>query len=161
MKKTERIITALVIIALGVLAIVLRGRLVHILTTVLGVVLIALGIVDFLQRRVPPAVIKLIFGIVILICGFALLEIVLYVLAALLLIAGILLFYEKWKTQSCCRFMDWKDVLFSFATPIALVLIGVLLLFNQGSTIDWIFVVCGILTIADGGILLADALLRD
>ena len=62
MKKSERLITALITIALGVLLIVLRGDLISILMTVVGLGLIALGVMDLIDNRIPPAVVKLVGG---------------------------------------------------------------------------------------------------
>ena len=103
MKKTEKIITALLTIALGVLLIVLRGKLVSILMTVVGVGLIAFGIMDLFDRLFPPAVIKLVVGLVVILCGWVIVGAVLYVVAALLIIAGILLLYEKYDTRTPVR----------------------------------------------------------
>jgi hypothetical protein len=159
MKKTEKIVAALLTISLGILVIILRGKLIEILTTVIGIALIVLGVVDLIGKRVPPAVIKIVSGAIILICGLALVGIVLYVIAALLLIAGILLLYEQCKSKVRC--LDWKSMILQYATPALLVFIGLLLLFNQGATVNWIFVVCGILTVIEGGVLLVNALLQE
>ena len=91
MKKTEKIISALLTIALGVLLITLRGKFISILMTVLGLGLIAFAVLDLCNRLVPPAVIKAVVGIVIILCGWTIIEAVLYILAAILLVAGILL----------------------------------------------------------------------
>ena len=65
MKKSEKIITALITIALGVLFIVLRGDLISILMTVLGLGLIAFGVLDLIDKRIPPAVVKFVGGAIV------------------------------------------------------------------------------------------------
>ena len=102
MKKTEKIVSALLTIALGVLLIVLKGSVISILMTVLGVGLIAFGLVDLCNRLIPPAVVKIVVGAIVILCGWVIVEAVLYVLAAALLIVGILLIYEKIKNKSPC-----------------------------------------------------------
>ena len=159
MKKTEKIIVALLTIALGILVVVLRGDLIKILTSVFAVALLVFGAIDLLGKRVPPAVVKLVAGIVVLVCGLALVEIVLYVIAAFLLVAGILILYEKLKIRRPC--ISWQVTLFEYALPVFFVVVGCLLLFNQGNTVNWIFVVCGVLTMLEGGLLLINALMDD
>lgn len=159
MKKSERLITALITIALGVLLIVLRGDLISILMTVVGLGLIALGVMDLIDNRIPPAVVKLVGGVVVIVCGWVIVEAVLYLVAGALLIAGILLLYEKIKSRSRC------DTLFytvcEYAVPAVFLVIGTLLMFNQGNTVNWVFIFGGIFTIIEGGLLLVGALSDD
>ena len=159
MKKTEKIITALLTIALGVLVIILRGELIKIITAVCAIALLALGLIDLIHKKIPPAVAKLVAGVVILICGLAVVEIVLYIIAAICMIAGIISLYEKLKTNRRCK--GWQEKIFEYALPVFLIVVGFLLLFNQGNTVNWIFVVCGVLTTMEGGILLVNALIND
>ena len=159
MKKSEKIITAALTIALGVLLIVLKGEIVSILMTVLGLGLIVLGILDLFERQIPPAVVKAVIGIVIIVCGWVIVKAVLYLLSALLLIAGILLLYERIKTRGVCSTVF--QAICRFAAPALCILIGILLLFNQGNTVAWVFVLSGVFTVLEGGLLLAEALVDD
>ncbi|MBQ8686051.1 MAG: DUF308 domain-containing protein [Clostridia bacterium] len=159
MKKSEKIVTALATIALGVLLIVLRGDLISILMTVLGVGLAAFGVMDLFNRRFPPAIVKLVFGLVVIVCGWVIVEAVLYLVAAVLLIAGILLLYEKIKNKVSCATLFYT--LCEYAIPIVFIVIGTLLMFNQGNTVDWVFVVGGIFTVIEGGLLLVGAFADD
>ena len=159
MKKTEKMISAALTIALGILLIVLRGQIISILMTVLGVGLIAFGILDLCNRLIPPAVVKLVAGGVIILCGWVIVEAVLYVVAALLLVAGILLLYEKIKSKTRCRSLFYT--LCEYAAPILCIVIGTLLLFNQGNTVNWVFIVSGIFTCVEGGLLLINAFAGD
>ena len=159
MKKTEKIISALLTIALGVLLILLKGDVISILMTVLGLGLIALGIVDFCNAVIPTAVVKTVVGAIVILCGWVIVEAVLYLLAALLLIAGILLFYEKIRRKSVCAVL-WQT-LCEYAVPAVFVLIGIFLLFNQGNTVSWVFIASGAFTIIEGCLLLVSALYQD
>ena len=159
MKKSERLITALITIALGVLLIVLRGDLISILMTVVGLGLIALGVMDLIDNRIPPAVVKLVGGVVVIVCGWVIVEAVLYLVAGALLIAGILLLYEKIKSRSRCDTLFYT--LCEYAVPVVFLVIGTLLMFNQGNTVNWVFILGGIFTIIEGGLLLVGALSDD
>jgi hypothetical protein len=159
MKKTEKIIAAALTIALGVLLIILKASVVSILMTVLGVGLIALGIVDLVHKLVPPSVVKIVAGAVIILCGWVIVRAVLYIVAALLLVAGIILLYEKIKAKACMSTL-WKTVC-DYAVPVVFILIGLLLLFNQGNTMNWVFVLSGIFTVIEGGLLFVNAIAED
>ena len=159
MKKTEKIVSALLTIALGVLLIVLKGSVVSILMTVLGVGLIAFGLVDLCNRLIPPAVVKIVVGAIVILCGWVIVEAVLYVLAAALLIVGILLLYEKIKSKTACPTL-WQTVC-EYAVPVVFILIGIFLLFNQGNTVDWVFILSGSFTIIEGGLLLVNGFYQD
>ncbi|MBQ3221522.1 MAG: DUF308 domain-containing protein [Clostridia bacterium] len=159
MKKTERILLSLGVVVLGVLLVVLRDKIVSVLMTTLGIGLIAYGIVDIVNRLFPPAVIKLAFGLVIVLCGWFVVAAVLYLLAAFLLIVGVLLLYEKLKTRVRCSTLLYT--LCEYAVPVVFLLIGVLLLFNQGNTVAWVFVSSGIFTVLEGGLLLVGAFSLD
>ena len=49
MNKTEKIISAVTAIALGILLIVLKNGVLHLLNAVVGIVLLALGVLDLVM----------------------------------------------------------------------------------------------------------------
>ena len=102
MKRSEKITVAIVTMVVGVLLIAMRDSFIGIIMSVAGVALIALGILDVFNRLIPPAVVKGVAGALIIICGWVLVEAVLYIVAALLLISGILLLYDKIKKGVRC-----------------------------------------------------------
>ena len=159
MKKTEKIILAAATIAFGVLLMILQGSIVSILMTVLGVGLIAFGVMDLINKNFPQAIVKLVCGLVIIICGWVIVSAVLYILAAVLLIAGILLIYEKIRCSK--KGETLLKTLIEYAMPILCIVIGVLLMFNQGNTVNWVFIIGGILTVVEGGLLLVGAFTED
>lgn len=156
MKKMEKIISALLTIALGVLLIILRGEVISILMTVVGLGLIVIGVLDLVHGDTPIGIVKLVGGILIILCGWIIVQAVLYIVAAVLLIAGILVVYEKWRSGIC--FENIWQALREYADPILFIVIGCLLLFNQGNTVQWVFVISGALTVVEGGLLLVNAL---
>ena len=159
MKKTEKIITALFTVVLGVLFICMRGELIKILMTILGLGLIALGIMDIFSKQIPPAVVKIVGGIVAIVCGWTIISVVLYLMAAVLLVCGILLLYDKYKSGVSCDGV--LSAIFEYATAVFFLVIGLLLLLNQGNTVNWVFITVGVLTVGEGTILFVDALLGD
>ena len=156
MTKTQKILSAVFTVALGIMLIILRSEVISIAMTVLGVGCIVLGVFDLIQKLIPPAVVKLVVGAIIIICGWIIVSAVLYVLAGLLLIVGILFVYEKMRNRVRCQ--TWYLTLCEYAVPILCIVIGTLLLFNQGNTVNWVFIVSGSVTVLEGGLLLVDAL---
>ena len=159
MKKSEKIITAVLTMIFGILLMVMQDNFIGILMTIAGIALIVLGVVDIFQHFVPPAVIKIVSGILLIVCGWVLVEAILYVISALLLIAGILLLYDKIRHRVWCD-VFWQTVL-EYALPSVCILIGGLLLFHQAFAVEIIFILSGILTLIEGGILLAEAFYED
>ena len=158
MKKSEKLIAGLVTMALGVLLIILKANIISILITILVVGLIVLGALDLYHKLVPPGVIKIVVGVVIILCGWLIVSAVLYLLAAVLLIAGILMLYEQIKKGACKEL--WKTVC-AYAVPAVFIIIGLLLMFNQGNTVNWVFIISGVLTVVEGGLLLVNSIIND
>ena len=159
MTKTEKIISAITAIAVGVLLIILKNGVLHVLNAVVGIVLLALGVLDLVKKEVKLGVIKCVVGGLTLAFGWLILQAMLYVFAALLLIVGVCWIYDLYR----CGFKfapDWRTVL-ELVKPALCLLIGVLLLFNQGGTVDWIFIVCGICTAVEGALLLFTTLANE
>ena len=117
--------------------------------------IIVLGVVDIFARAIPPAVVKLVSALLIIICGWALVEAVLYIVAAALLIVGILLLYDKLKNKPTCSTLIAK--ILEYALPSVMIAIGILLLFCQSAAVNFIFILSGILTLIAGGVLLFSA----
>lgn len=156
MKKTEKIIAAVCTVAFGVLLIVLKDNFIGILMTVAGLCLIALGVADFVNRLAALAIIKIIAGAFVIFCGWVVVEAVLYILAAALIVFGILLLYYKIKHKSPC--VHIFEILLDYVLPSLCIAVGILLLFHDGIAADFIFVLSGILIILIGAILMLDAI---
>ena len=154
MKKSEKIITAVLTIVVGVLLIVMQDKFVGLLMSIAGAFLIVLGVLDLYHRYVSTAVVKLVSGVLIIVCGWLLVEAVLYIISALLLIAGILLLYDKIKKR--VKGCNLLGTMLEYAMPLLFIMIGFLLLFHQAFALEIIFVVTGILTLIEGGILLVE-----
>lgn len=156
MKKSEKIISACATILFGILLLVLKDDMISILMSIIGVGLIALGIVDIVAKAIPAAVIKIVCGVFIIVCGWVVVRAVLYILAAILLVFGILSIYYniKRKVRGCTPLHTATY----YIVPALYIAIGVLLLFHKSAAVDIILVLCGLLTVIDGGILLFNAI---
>ena len=159
MKKTEKVVVALLTLLLGIALLILRGSLISVLMSVVGIVFIAFGIIQWIKGQIVLAIIKAVIGIVLIICGWTVVSAVLYVLAAAVMITGILLLYEQLKNQGCGATLLQKIA--AFAYPIVCILIGFFLLFNNDNEAQWVFIFSGSLTVLEGGLLLLSAFALD
>ncbi len=159
MKKSEKIIAAVLTMVLGVLFILLKDDFIGLLMTIAGVALIILGVIDIVNKLVPPAVVKIVTGALVIVCGWIIVEAILYICAGILLVFGILLLYYKIKNnvRGCTL---WQTIL-EFVTPVICIAIGIVLLFYSPSIVNFIFIASGILAFIEGGILLYEALIND
>ncbi len=154
--SNEKWIEGVLTILLGILFLILQGKVVSIAMTILGVALIIMAVLDLLDHQTFPAIVKAVFGVVVLIFGWALTTAALYILAALLLIWGIYELVTKLRVHLKGNTVGLTVML--YIAPILNILLGLLLLFNQGGTLAWIFIVVGVLLIVDGVMLLCSAL---
>jgi len=142
MKINEKLIIAILTVVLGILFIAYKGAIVSIAMTVFGVALLALAIVDFINKDTINAIIKAVAGVLVIVFGWLLVSVSLYIMAVLLIIFGGYKLYLLINDKV-------KDAL-EFVAPALFTIIGLCLLFNQGGTVAWVFVVCGIALIIQG-----------
>lgn len=147
-KKSQKLLYAILTIVLGILFIVFKNDIIGVAMTILGVALIISAILDLVHKQIAPCVIKAVVGIVIIVFGWTLMSAALYVMAALVLIYGILLLYQTIKNYK--EIPEISDKVLSFVKPIVLTVIGICLLFNQGGTIAWVFILSGGFFIVEG-----------
>ena len=159
MKRTEKLISAFLLMTLGVMFMLLKDDFIGILMTVVGGALLVLGVVDIFQQSIPLAIVKLVSGLLVIVCGWAVVEAVLYILSGLLLTIGLLMLYDKLKRRVRCATV-WLTAL-EYATAGICIGIGVLLLFHQTALMNVIFIVCGLLALIEGGILLFFAITEE
>ncbi len=159
MTKTEKLIIALGLVALGVLFILLKDKFIGILMSVAGGSLVALGVVDICNRRVAQSVIKLVCGLLIVVCGWVLVEAVLYLLSGVLLVFGVLSIYDKIKHTRVCDSV-WKTAL-SYSVFAVVTAIGLLLLFQSLLDVGVTLIICGVLMIIAGALILVESLIEE
>ena len=150
MKFSDRLVIAILAIVLGALFIAYKSAVISIAMTVLGITLIALSVVDFVNKDDLHGVINAVSGIVAIVFGWLLVSVALYVLAVLLIVYGAVSIYKLFNAN--CK------VPLEFLPHALCLLIGLCLLFNQGGTIAWVFIVSGVALIVHGVITLIDEL---
>ncbi len=139
----QTLIYALALIVVGVLFCIFRAGLINVMLTVVGVVLIALGVYDVFGKRYVNAVIEIILGIAVIVCGWTILDIALLVLGIGLVVYAIyqiILVVKEWNKKK------WTLLI----KPIVLLLIGIFLIVAKWVLVDWIFIVIGVIFIING-----------
>lgn len=153
MKLSNRLVWAILYIALGLMFIVLKGSIVSIALTVTGSAAIVMGIIDFSNKNTPAGTAKTVGGACIIIFGWMFVSLALNLLAGILIVSGLFHLYQLRKGPWAVSSSVQKA--FLYLEPIASVLAGITLLFNQAGSIAWIFTVTGILLVVEGILLLS------
>ena len=149
---SNALLMAIVMIALGVIFLVLKGGSLSIAMTVFGVALLIVAVIDLVQKQWVPCIIKAILGVAVLVFGWALVDIARYVLAAVLLIYGVLQIIEAFRGFK--KKASFLSKLFSLLEALVVVAIAVLLFLNS----SWLWVIGGIFFIVQGALGLIKAL---
>lgn len=160
MEKTNKYISAVVMMAIGLLLIILKGGIINILLTALGVALIVMGILDAVQRKdVTRCVIKCVIGAVIILGGWLFVAVMLYILGALLVIVGVLWIIKL--VQRHTKGANLIGTITAYLVPALYILIGVCLFFYQSAFVDVVFIIVGVIVLVDGIIQLVNAIKED
>lgn len=153
--RGNEVLTAAMLIVIGCLFMIYKGGVISIAMSLIGVTLLALGIIDLLKGHSFGGVIKLVFSLLVLLCGWLFIKLALYILGAILLVLGVMdlsrLSGVKMKKISL-------PLLMHLIQPIIYILIAICLFFNQGGAISWVFTVSGLFLIIDGIVGLVGAL---
>ena len=157
MKKSKReaMVTALSLIAVGILFIVFKNDVISLALSVIGGFLLVWGIVNVINKLFYNGIVKIAFGALVLIAGWLFIQVALYLLGAFLLISGASELYRIFKNKI-------KKVTVSFVAriiqPVIYVMVAICLFFNQGAALSWVFTVSGIFLVIDGVVALVGAL---
>ena len=159
--KNDKLISGIVTFCVGLLFVILKEGVISIAMTLLGLGLIVSGVVALLDQKgkekLVENVIKIAIGVGLIVFGWIYVTIALYVIAVLLVVYGAILIYNQLK--SGVKDDTIVKTLLRYSTPIVCVVAGLLLFFNLGGVLSWVFIVSGILLLVDGGLLIADSLL--
>lgn len=148
MNQKENMVTAFMSILLGVLLITMRDRVIGAAITVLGVAVLISAVADFVAKLMNTAIVKAVVGVCILVFGWMFVDLALYILAAGIILMGLL------QISGIHRYspvnLTAGEKLMVYMRPVVMVLAGACLLFNKNGTLAWVFVVTGILLVVQG-----------
>lgn len=148
MNQKENIISALGSILLGILLIAMKGKVITAAITILAIFVILGAVADFMAGLANIGIMKAVAGVCILVFGWLFAALAFYILAAGIIVMGLLQIASIKKTMPVNltageRFQEYFK-------PGLMVVAGACLLFNQSGTIAWAFIVTGILLIVNG-----------
>jgi len=138
------ILLAIVMMALGVLFLVMKGGVLSIAMTVLGVALLIVAVIDLFNKRLGSCLINAILGIAVIVFGWVLVDIARYVLGAVLLVHGIMQVIGAFKGFK--KRTSFLSKLFALLEALVVVVIAVLLFLGS----SYLWVVGGIFFIVEG-----------
>lgn len=148
MNQKGNVASALGSILLGALLIIMKGKIISVAITVLAVFVIIGAIVDFTAGLVNFGIVKMVSGVCILVFGWIFASLAFYILAAGIILMGLLQISSIKKTMPVNltageRFQEYFK-------PGLMVVAGACFLFNQKGTITWVFIATGVLLIVNG-----------
>lgn len=141
--NNQALINAIALIVMGVLFCIFRAGMINVLLTIVGVVLIALGIYDIVKKLYVNAAIEIILGIAVIVCGWTILDIALLVLGIGLTIYAI---YQIIMVVKNFKKAGWIALI----KPIITLIVGIFLIVAKWLLVDWIFIVIGVVLIING-----------
>lgn len=135
------------LIAVGVLFCALRANLVGALLSVIGALLILLGICAMICKRFASGGIEMALGIAIIACGWTIADITLLVLGIVLCVYAIYTIVSQTPTLKDAK---PKDKILILAKPLAMLIVGVMFIVAKWYMVDALFIVLGVLCILYG-----------
>ena len=142
--STNNILTCAIYAVIGLLLIILRGGSLNILMTVVGALLLVMGIVDLVKNKdTVKGLIEAVIGVAIIVCGWLVVDIVLLVFGILLILKGVIEVIRNYKS-------GFKAVL----SPIVTLIIGVLLVIAKWTLLDVICIIAGVVFLVNAVLVL-------
>lgn len=148
MKFEKEYLNAIVNIALGIMFIIFRGSVISIAITLLGIVAILLGVIDFVNKQTTFGIIKCICGVAVLVFGWIFLYIACVILGFVLIAMGAMRIVDTYHLMPVNATVTEK--IMSYLKPSVSIVAGLCLIFNFGGVVDWLLIVAGALLIVDG-----------
>ncbi len=156
MKKIDsRLLQGIVSAVLGIMFITLKGGVIGIVLTLVGIAAIAMGISDFVNKQTTSAIVKCVIGVLVLVLGWVLVDIALYVVAGAFIVFGV---YQIISAIKLSERYKSSQKLMLFIKPVITLVAGLCLFFNKGGMIDWLFIIIGALILAQGVITVLETL---
>lgn len=142
MKKDSQLFVSIGMIVLGVLLVVKKSGVIHTAIMLIAAVLLLSAILDFIKKETGSGVVKAVLAIGVAVFGWMFVELALYLIGILLIFHGVTQLVQNAKQKPSGNL--------AYVIPVFSLIAGCCLLFNQGGTVNWIFVVAGLILIVEG-----------
>ena len=131
----ENILNCAVYAIIGLLLVILQGGSLGILMTVVGALMIVLGVVDIIKNNdMTKGIIEAVVGVLIIVCGWLIADIVLLIFGIALIIKGVM------EIVKC-----YNGRLSEIISPIITVVVGVLFVLARWTLLDLFCIISGII----------------
>ena len=151
-KLDSGILNAALYVLAGLLFCILRGEVLSILFTVVGILFVVKAILHFLAKHYPNGAFSAVIGLILLIGGNLIVDVVLIVFGVFWIVQGALSLFAHVRSKNPAP----MALLASAGT----LLIGILLCVSNWLVVDWVFLIIGIVMIVDGVMSLFGSLRR-
>ena len=142
--STNNIIACAIYAIIGLLLVILRSGSLGILMTVVGALLIALGIIDIVKNKdLTRGIIEAVIGVAIIVCGWVIADIVLLIFGILLIIKGIMDLIK-----------NYKNGIWAIVEAGIIIVIGILLVIAKWTLMDVICIIAGVIFIINAVLVL-------
>lgn len=145
--KNGNTILAVALIATGVIFCALRAEFVSVLLSVVGTLVVLLGIFNLIEKHWAIGGVEIAVGIIVIVCGWLLVDISLLVLGIVLCIYGI---YSLISQISLFKSANVNDKVYILLSPIMYMIFGILLIVARWYMLDALFIVLGVMSILYG-----------
>ena len=121
---------------IGLMLIVMQGGSLGILMTIVGVLLVVLGIMDISKKETTKGIIEVAIGVAIIVCGWLIADIVLLIFGILLIIKGAMELFK-----------NFKNGFMAMLPSIVTIVIGILLVIAKWALLDVFCIIAGVIFI--------------
>ena len=133
--STNNILTCAVYAIIGLLLIILKGGSLGILMTIVGALLVVLGVVDIIKTKdMTKGIIEVVAGVAIIVCGWLIADIVLLILGILLIVKGAMEVFN-----------NFKNGIMAIVSPVVTIVIGILLVIAKWTLLDVFCIIIGVI----------------
>lgn len=144
--KFYKISSGLFTIIAGLMLALLRGSILNLLLTVVGIGFIVSGLAFGVKHITKFSLLKIIIGICTIAFGNTFINLSMYILGIALIILGVFRFFSTKANFGKIR----RYMISSFVPAVLPLIAGICILFNPMGSIESLFYVCGILLIVGG-----------
>lgn len=155
--KNSQLFTAIALILIGILFCAFRTGLLNVLLTIVGAVLIALGIYELFRKDYVKGAVEIAVGIVIIVCGWVILDIALLLLGLAFIAYAI---YAIVTGIPDIKAANGFNKVLAILNPIIVLIIGILLVVAKWELGDAICIVIGVIAIAEGALMLVKSVTK-
>ncbi len=139
-KSDNALINAALYILVGALLCIFRAGVLEWAMTAIGIVLIVMGVLNIIKKELVEGIVMAGIGVVVILGGWLFVDIILLVLGVALAIKGVL---------DLVKTLNDRNIP-TMAGSIITVVVGIMLVISKWALLDWLFIIIGLVLIADG-----------